>query len=141
MGSCGTDINDGLTEVDMKKDLSVQITYRQISYDSIISYKDGILHLRLMADDTYPDGIIYEVTASDIVISYGDITKTFSNDSFSDSFIPKLLYGFFSSCGESLATEKRLGEGSCVERNINGNSVCFQVESRDGDNNYSIDIK
>lgn len=139
--SCGAGGNDSLSEVDIKNDLSVQITYRQISYNSTISFRDGILYLLLISDDTYPEGVLYQVTSSDVIIRYDDISKTYSYKALPDSFIPKLIYSFFSACGESFSMEKQSGEGSYIERNINGKSVRLLMSAEGGADKYYMEIK
>ena len=139
--SCGAGDRDILSEVDMKKDLSVQIVYRQNSYKSTVSYRAGVLYLCLIPADTYPDGLLYSVSSSEIVINYGDISKTYSYDAFPDNFVPKIIYGFFSSCGERFSMEKQTSDGGRVERRINGNTVCFLESTENGKHKYYMEIK
>ncbi len=125
----------------MKKDLSVQITYRQISYNSTLSYKNGVLYIEFFDNDKFPDGLSCEVNKSEVVINYSDMKKSYEYASMPEIFMPKILYEFFFMCGDSFVMENATGEGSYIERNICGKSVRFHMNEADGKTKYLIEIK
>ena len=139
--SCGKDSNTGLSEVDIKKDLSVHITYRQISYNSIISYKSGVMYIDILSNGKFPDGLSCEVNKSGIIINYIDMKKSYEYESMPDIFMPKILYEFFSLCGDLFVTEEVTEKGSFIERNVCGKSVRFRVNMENGKETYLIEIK
>lgn len=141
LSSCGKIGDDSISEVDMKKDLSVQITYRQISCDSILSFKNNVLFIDITQNDKFPDGLSCEISKSGIVLYYSDMKKSYDYENVPDVFLPKILYEFFSLCGDSFKTEQLSEEGSYIERNICGKDVCFQIKNINGKEEYFIEIK
>lgn len=139
---CGNNKDEKLSEVDMKKDLSVLITYRQISYKGIISFKNGTLYVTLSDNGNVLDGVSYEVNSTEIKYCYDNMTKSFSHNSFPDTFVPKILYEFFCRCGDVFFTEKVVtDEYTFIERNVCGIDVQFRVYESNTGAPYSIIIK
>lgn len=142
MCSCGNDNEESVSEVDMKNNLSVQILYRQISYNSIISYENDTLYIEISGNNKYPDGFICEVNSAEITFVYENMTKKLDYKSFPDDFIPKLLYKFFSVYGEKFATDKSVwGKYNYTEQNIDGKNIQFRVLWDSQKEQYAIYIK
>ena len=140
--SCGNDKGENLSDVDMRNDLSVQITYRQISYNGTISFKNGTLYMKILNNDKFPDGLACIVDSTEITFCYDEIEKSFDCNGFDDNFMPKILYEFFSVCGETFRTEEvKIGEYSYIERNVCGKSVSFCVNKNNSTTPYTIIIK
>ena len=139
---CGNKGEENVSEVDMKKDLSVQITYRQISYNSIITFKAGTLCVELSGNQEFPDRLICKVNSKEIIFIYDNLEKRFDYGDIQKDFIPKILYEFFSICGESFSTEEtRAGEYNFLERSVCGKAVRFCVYQNNTETPYSITIK
>lgn len=141
---CGCSGNTGeeLSEVNMKNDLSVQITCGQISYNGIVSYKNATLYVSLSDNENILDGMLYEINSSEVKFCYENMTKTLDYNSFPDDFIPKILYEFFSVCGEVFFTEAVVtNEYTYIERKVCGSEVRFCVNQNNTEKPYSIYIK
>lgn len=141
LSGCEIKSNDQKAEVDIRNNLSVQILYRQISYNCTVSCNNGTVYMEYTGNGDFPDGVKYIIDSSQVTSVYKNMKEISHLDSYHEGFLPKIIYEFFSSFDGVIEMTDKKGEGyNYIRKTVNKSVVEFRVNYRSELQPYTIVI-
>lgn len=121
--------------MDFQTERSVQIQYREKSYNGAVSFNGNLLVLTVFSDDKGEDKFSFTIDNMTCTTDFNGLQKVYQTNDVPKSFLPVIIFNFFNQTGAYFNTElynEELDTYS-VTRVIDNISVCLEV-SKSGEN-------
>lgn len=131
------------SEVDLKNKTLVQLHFDENVYNCEVLFTADELIIEFSGNNSFPDGLIYNINSEYLTITYLDITKRFLIESLSEKSTLVIFYEFVKSFNGLIVTENYDSEKNCtfVDRDMGTISVRFEVFINKNKTAYSLYIK
>ena len=133
----------GFSEVNFSTPQRVQISFNEHIYDTTIVLNNSKLEMNFDNEKDLMSGAYICLTEKLYKITYKDMAFEGERSSLTNSFLPCVVYSFFSSFEDSIVLDNYDKERECyyIKKNIDGYFITLECYKTNDNKFYTIEIK
>ncbi len=130
-------------EVDFSEPQKVQVSFNEHIYDTVVVFSGAKLEVNFCNEKDLVNGAYVSINKQSYKITYSDMVFEGETQTLTDSFLPYIIYEFFSSFENEIILDSYDKEKDCYSVNSNINSYFITLEAYEKNDNisYSMEIK
>lgn len=144
---CSCELTENILQstsaVDFCVPQKVQISFDEHIYDTTIIFSDTKLEMNFDNEKDLLNGVHVCLTENDYRITHTDMVFEGEKSSLTNSFLPCVVYSFFTSLDERIFLDNYDKTRQCyfVKRSIGGYFITLECYDTNGQKYYSMEIK